>query len=269
MPSMSFRPVVRFWATGFFVIGALLAEIPFGQTLGWTQSVSPGAESTSIDLSPVFISRTARDKIDYSVIDHFTRRRQLSDDGDAAGYIGCTDGGGEFFHGQIDDVRIYKQALSNQDIERLSQGRSQVHNDALTGWWKLDGDLRNHAPISGAKPARTIGHDKRFVGGRLGKGIEFDGVQGGLRIENYTGLKPTTNQITISAWIRPSECPDSWMQIYRKEDGDQGRQLLAIGKTAYYGLWCGLAVDGYVEVGGQIDRSTLADGNWHHVAATL
>ena len=266
---MSFRPVVRFWATGFFVIGALLAEIPFGQTLGWTQSVSPGAESTSIDLSPVFISRTARDKIDYSVIDHFTRRRQLSDDGDAAGYIGCTDGGGEFFHGQIDDVRIYKQALSNQDIERLSQGRSQVHNDALTGWWKLDGDLRNHAPISGAKPARTIGHDKRFVGGRLGKGIEFDGVQGGLRIGNYTGLKPTTNQITISAWIRPSECPDSWMQIYRKEDGDQGRQLLAIGKTAYYGLWCGLAVDGYVEVGGQIDRSTLADGNWHHVAATF
>ena len=87
MPSMSFRPVVRFWATGFFVIGALLAEIPFGQTLGWTQSVSPGAESTSIDLSPVFISRTARDKIDYSVIDHFTRRRQLSDDGDAAARV--------------------------------------------------------------------------------------------------------------------------------------------------------------------------------------
>ena len=160
---MSFRPVVRFWATGFLVIGALLADIPFGQTLGWTQSVSPDAESTSIDLSPVFTSRTARDKIDYSVIDHFTRRRQLSDDGDAASYIGCTDGGGEFFHGQIDDVRIYKRALSNQDIERLSQGRSQVHNNALTGWWKLDGDLRNHAPISGAKPARTIGHGKRFV----------------------------------------------------------------------------------------------------------
>ncbi len=107
-----------------------------------------------------------------------------------------------------------------------------------------------------------------YVAGRLGKAVQLDGKGESTRIPHSAKLKPAA-QITISAWIKPTECTDQWREIYRKEDGD-ARHLLAIGKTdGLWGLWCGLGIDGsYIERGARLDTDVLGDGEWHLVAAT-
>jgi len=103
----------------------------------------------------------------------------------------------------------------------------------------------------------------------VGKALQFNGKNQTLELLPYTGLKPTTNQITIAAWVRAKSAPKTWLIVYRKED-DNVRQLLALGGPGDdHGVWCGLSFDNhYLEVCGKIDRKVMADGKWHHVAAT-
>ena len=55
-------------------------------------------------------------------------------------YIGSTRGESEFFPGRIDELRVYRRALSAGDIQSLFAGSAGSDPD-LVGWWKLDGDL--------------------------------------------------------------------------------------------------------------------------------
>ncbi len=107
-----------------------------------------------------------------------------------------------------------------------------------------------------------------YGAGKLDKAVHLDGEGETIRIPHSTKLKPS-QQITVSAWIKPTECTDVWREIYRKEDGD-ARHLLAIGETdGLWGLWCGLGIDGsYVERGARLNKDDLGDGRWHLVAAT-
>jgi len=108
----------------------------------------------------------------------------------------------------------------------------------------------------------------RFVPGRLGQAIDLNGRGQTVRIPHNARLKPR-DQITISAWIKPTECSDRWREVYRKEDGE-ARHLLAIAKdSGFYGLWCGLGINGeYVERGAPLSRDQLKDGRWHLVTVT-
>jgi len=70
-------------------------------------------------------------------------------------YIGSYRGREEFFDGAIDDVRIYRRALSDDDVANMYKLGS-VPDTALAGWWKFEGDLRdssghkNHAQTENA-----------------------------------------------------------------------------------------------------------------------
>ena len=113
-----------------------------------------------------------------------------------------------------------------------------------------------------------LGGSVPHVRGRFGQAIHLNGATQTVRIPHYASLKPPSG-ITISAWIKPTECTDRWREVYRKEDG-AARHLLAIGSDrGFHGLWMGLGVKrSYVERGAPIARSLLQDGKWHLVAAT-
>ncbi len=108
-----------------------------------------------------------------------------------------------------------------------------------------------------------------YVPGRIGRAIKLNGHNQSVRMAPRPGLKPK-EQITISAWIKPTEIGDQWREIYRKDDGD-ARQLLAIGRDgSFHGLWCGFGIGGeYVERGAELAPERLLDGEWHLVAATF
>jgi hypothetical protein len=194
----------------------------------------------------------------------------LMSKGDEPAYIGSYRNVDEFFQGEIDELRIYKSCLDEVSIKKLSQGEEEVGKSMLTAQWDFNGNFINHAASgSWQQEVEEIGAEFRFISGRSGKALSFNGKDQTLRVKSYPGLKPTSGRITFAAWIRPHMVPDGWFIIYRKEDGN-ARQLFAVGGPGENcGLWCGLGIDaGYVEIGGQIMRDDLLDGKWHHVAAT-
>ncbi len=59
-------------------------------------------------------------------------------------YLGATAGNRNFFQGGIDDVRVYRRALSPEEIRALAKGSGEIETDRV-GYWKMDGDLTNSA----------------------------------------------------------------------------------------------------------------------------
>ena len=158
--------------------------------------------------------------------------------------------------------------------------------DGATVWWKVQtwdesgaaGAFSSPAIIRVSKDTRNVEPRRRsahqigeggldFVEGRIGKALRFGRGRSGLQSEDYQELR-SRNGTTISAWLRPEKVTDTWQCVYRKEDGDN-RRILAIGKEGpFWGLWFGINIAGYREVGGRIDPAKLADAQWHHVAAS-
>ena len=173
---------------------------------------------------------------------------------------------------------------SGQSVNVVYQGKALA--SGATCWWKVRVWDKQERPSSWSKPASfeisllnksdwrakwigmKAGSSVNYVKGKFGQAVILDGVGQTIEIPHYDKLKPSV-EITISAWIKPTECTDHWREIYRKEDGE-ARHLLAIGKTSgVFGLWCGLGIGGnYVERGAALAASALTDGKWHCVAAT-
>ena len=153
-------------------------------------------------------------------------------------------------------------------------------------WWKVQtweansdkGTFSRPASIQiprilhSVKPQRRATHRVGnegfvFIDGRFGKALLFGNGKPRVQSEDYLGLRSRSGT-TISAWIQPKKITDTWQCIYRKEDGES-RRVLAIGKEGpFWGLWFGVNISGYKEIGGRIDPASLADGQWHHVVAT-
>ncbi len=194
----------------------------------------------------------------------------LMSHGDQPGYIGSYRNADEFFHGDIDDLRIYNKCLTEHEVKRLSLSKSDARNSNLIAHWDFNNNFLNRAKhAEGNDTTVKIGQRFQFIEGRVGKALKFNGTNQTVRVENYDGLKSTTGELTLAAWIRPNSVPEGWAIIYRKDDGS-ARQLIAIGGAGKNcGLWCGIGVDaGYVEVNGRINRENLLDGSWHHIVAT-
>jgi len=173
---------------------------------------------------------------------------------------------------------------SGQSLHVAYQGKALA--SGVKCWWKVRVWDKQGRPSSWTQPATfemgllnksdwqakwigmEAGSSVDYVKGKLGQAVSLDGAGQTVEIPHYDKLKPSA-EITISAWIKPTECTDGWREIYRKDDGD-ARHLLAIGKTSgLFGLWCGLGIDGtYVERGAALDAAGLTDGKWHCVAAT-
>ncbi len=171
---------------------------------------------------------------------------------------------------------------SDQSVNVAYEGKALISGERC--WWKVrawgkDGKIGVYSSQAtfemglleqGDWKAKWIGMggSVAYISGKLGQAVNLNGTTQTVRIPHYARLKPAAG-ITISAWIKPTECTDRWREIYRKEDG-AARHLLAIGSDrGSYGLWMGLGIkQSYVERGAPIARSHLKDGQWHLVAGT-
>ena len=94
----------------------------------------------------------------------------LSTTGTGDVYIGSYGGREELFDGAIDDVRIYRRALSNDEITNMYKLGS-VPDAALAGWWKFEGDLRDS---SGHENHARTGHASARFSPLLRKEFSID-----------------------------------------------------------------------------------------------
>ena len=160
---------------------------------------------------------------------------------------GVIDTDDETFNGQIDEVRIYNRALSEQEIKRLykigstfvvNKTRQDTLREGLVGHWSFDGPdmsqstnnvwaidrsgnnnngvLKNMATSS----ARKIG--------KIGQALDFDGVDDYVNVPDATSLD--VDSFTISTWAKHStDTFKQWEPIVAK--GDSSYRLYLCGDT--------------------------------------
>lgn len=132
-------------------------------------------------------------------------------------WIGRVD---NYFNGFIDDVRIYSRALSDSEIKNLfnlydGKYKREVSlsgniSEGLVGYWKFDEgtgmiahDSSGNGNDGSLKPDES---GPMWTEGKLGSALRFDGVNDYVNILD-PGIPnwplDITEQITISAWIKP------------------------------------------------------------------
>ncbi len=145
-------------------------------------------------------------------------------------------GGRWYFHGLIDDVRIYGRALPPEEVKTLAALKEV--EDGLVKRWGFDD----------AKDA---------VEGRIGKALKCDGKSTFVA----AGHLQVPKAITVSAWIRPESFQPHGGASYIVSKGEWNQAFslgLSAGKLR-------------MAIGGQFAQTPqdLALGKWQHVAGTF
>lgn len=125
--------------------------------------------------------------------------------------LGAQDtGDSNYFHGAMDEVRIYRRALSGAEIFALAQA------DALQANWSLDeGTGSTVADSSENALSGTLRNSPSWITGIHGTGLHFDGVNQSVDLGSNLPLLRNVNAATVSAWIRPGAtlAPGSFREL--------------------------------------------------------
>ena len=152
------------------------------------------------------------------------------------------------YYWRVDEVRADGTVVTG-DVWEFSLGK-------LLGWWKLDGDAKDS---SGNDHHGAIAGEPKWVKGRFGNGLEFDGVDDHVD----TGVKMNVPAFTVAVWVKSPEAPSpasqnevvSWQSVNINWDQPspffRGAASLGAGER-YYAAGFG----------------TLKADTWHHLCAT-
>jgi hypothetical protein len=216
--------------------------------------------------------------LDGRKIGSLKRPGEIVTGGPAPGCIGSS-GGGECFQGAIDDLRIYRDALSAEEVARLYKNgleslaqMSQLVDasepkiaKSLLAHWTFNerapaAVLRNACGDAAmdAKAARPV----RRTRGIYGTAADLRGEHA-LRVE---GIKQTElAKITFSAWTMPADL-SGFREIFRQESP---KRLLFSFQENGTVLSLGLNIGDYLECDAPLNPAQVLDGAWHHCAATF
>jgi hypothetical protein len=143
-------------------------------------------------------------------------------------YIGDRDGSdnGDEFHGAIDELKIYRAALTDDQIKAdynaggaLSFGTKSATlsnlQDGLVGWWKMDEATWSGTPAEVVDSSGSGNHGQAAgaaggmaypTGAKYGNGGFFDGVDDAVTVPDNTSLDIIGN-ISFGAWIKANTLP--------------------------------------------------------------
>lgn len=176
-----------------------------------------------------------------------------------------------YFQGDIDDVRIYKRALSAEEVASLASApqtaasrATAARSNGLVAHWQFDEGQGTRARDSAG------GHDGNIEGakwtsGHRGSALSFDGQDDHVLIGNPDALN-FDGEITMAALIRPLEIPSENMYaniIAHMSQRDPANDLyLRLTNSQRYG------VAGYTGNHQPCEKPVPREdvGNWVHLA---
>lgn len=144
--------------------------------------------------------------------------------------IGSCGGGNYLWDGSLDDIRVYTRALSGDEIRRLylmgaslktNVSKRDLLTNGLVGYWTMDGrdinlgtSTREVIDVSGRNNhGDWRNHASTTIPGKVGQGIEFDGVDDQVVIPNTSGVTGLS-VLTACAWIKPQDLVSNYPQIF-------------------------------------------------------
>jgi hypothetical protein len=136
-------------------------------------------------------------------------------------WIGGSHPYGEYFHGLIDEVRVYDHALDRQRLRSemaipIARG-SRPTTRGLIAAWGFD-----HGSGRWAADASREGNRGRLIGaswasrGRYGAALRFDGAGSLVRVPASPTLD-VDDALTISAWVRPERSRSGWRTVLHRQ----------------------------------------------------
>jgi len=137
---------------------------------------------------------------------------------------------GNYFNGQIDEVRIYNRALSESEVSDLYRLTSPTGVDtSLKGYWSFNGPDMNGTTAydrSGAGNNGTLTNGPTRTIGKIGQALRFDGADDYVDAGSASSLDNIT-QMTMTAWIKPNSLGENGSGRIIDKDGTSfaGRML--------------------------------------------
>lgn len=187
--------------------------------------------------------------------------------------LGAQDtGNSNYFHGEMDDVRIYNRPLCACDIQAL------VGQNALRAHYKFEEATgATAADSSGNGVTGTLINGPTWATGQIGSALQFDGTNDYVNLGTNLSMLQNVPAATVAGWVKMSSLPASGAY----------RELVSISvgnptptntsRVALSLVGDGAAAD--VFVGGrstdeEAQKNLTADANltagtWYHVAATI
>lgn len=226
-----------------------------------------------------FDGKVMRVYLDGREVGSLERPGVITAGGTAPGCIGSSNGG-ENFHGMMDDLRIYQDAFTAEEIAALHQNGIQaiaslaepveadepkVDKPLLAHWtFNERGSVPTACDVAG-DPATNVqaGRNIPRTRGVHGSAIRLSG-QHALSAKIGPDLSEVST-ITFSAWTKPTDL-SGFRDIFRQECGE--RLLFSFQENGSI-LSMGLNVSGYEECDAEINPSMVLDGAWHHCAGTF
>lgn len=175
-------------------------------------------------------------------------------------------GGGEsssYYNGDLDEVRIYSEALPGTAIKQLFM------EESLRGKWSFDELAGVPIAADGSgwdNDGTAVNMDYAFakVAGKTGTGCHFAGSQNQMIECGNDASLDITNAITVSAWVKVAETSSNGI-VWCYNTGGSSRYLLKIGSDNKLNVY--VNTDQGWHDGGRGQARTWTDG-WHHVAWT-
>ncbi len=142
---------------------------------------------------------------------------------------------------------------------------ANVLEDALVGVWLFDENQGLKADDASGNGREGAIKGAKWVQGKIGTGLEFDGDGNIVEIPHDKVFDLT--EYTISAWVK-TEPTGLWQTVIGKEPvagNPRNYGIFAAGNTNLLGV-------NYTTGGAwktAFSKTVVADGKWHHVAATF
>ena len=167
----------------------------------------------------------------------------------------------EVFNGKIDEVNVYGQALTSQEVATLYQTKSgPIVRLALD-----EGGGTTAADSSGNGNSGTLQNGASWTSGRSGGAVSLDGVDDTVLISNAAGLTSITNGLTVAAWVYRPANQTGFASVLSREVGTGYYEHFYLGFENGNYRW-------FVNTSGGYSNSSLggtaSTGQWIHMVGT-
>ncbi|HSG44004.1 MAG TPA: LamG-like jellyroll fold domain-containing protein [Anaerolineales bacterium] len=187
-------------------------------------------------------------------------------------YLGRS--GGEtprWFTGEMDEVRVWKRARSQQEIQAAMQHALSGEEIDLVGYWRFESGVANDYS---SFQHNGIVHGNPELGG-LKSALVLDGREDHVKVPNNDSINFALDQaFTVEAWIKASVWKGrSWQGVVVGNDfweGNNVKQGYALRTGADGKLSFVVAVDSQnkVEWVEAISEGVMEVESWNHIAGT-